>query len=282
MPQPRANNRFGLPASGRELRKALAYTCLIAAGFIVGAPTVYFAITDGGAEYTARGSFWIEATPVQGATSETVARVQAASPWIELLRSRRVLESAETGRGVNAQDLVTLMDREGRVLHVALSSTEPEGVAEELDGLMERYVDLAAELKLSKLEESLVVMEEQLRSVELELAAAERDLERARVGMIDAPGTATSAAMVADEARLARRVRTTESLHDELRSRVEEQRRVRATAVPDVRIIDRATVSARSGTGLGTPIVLAILFACLAAIISGAFLLHGTVASERA
>jgi capsular exopolysaccharide synthesis family protein len=77
--------------------------------------------------------------------------------------------------------------RTGNFLSVALSGANPERIASILNAVMERHVDIAAELKRNILDETLVILEEQLQLMEAELAQAERNLEVFRVTTISLP-----------------------------------------------------------------------------------------------
>jgi capsular exopolysaccharide synthesis family protein len=97
-----------------------------------------------------------------------------------------VLAPRDAARALSDQ-LITRMDREGNFLELSLGGTEPDRIATILNALMERYVALAAELKRARLDETLVILEGQLRSVEVELENSERELEEFRVRTISLP-----------------------------------------------------------------------------------------------
>ena len=172
--------------------------------------------------------------------------------------------------------LVTVMDRSGSFLGLSLTGPDPERVAGIVNSLMERHVEIAADLKRAKLDETAVVLEEQLGITELELARAERDLERFRIARRDAEPREV-AAETTEEERLRRRVRTTEALYTEVRLRVEEARLASASAMPDVRILDRATLTQRSHDAPRALLAALILFGFVGAALAGALLLahHG-------
>lgn len=75
----------------------------------------------------------------------------------------------------------------GNFLGLELSGTNPQRLASTLNSVMERHVSIAAELKRSRLDEQLAILEEQLDTMEIELARAEQDLEEFRVTTISLP-----------------------------------------------------------------------------------------------
>jgi uncharacterized protein involved in exopolysaccharide biosynthesis len=79
------------------------------------------------------------------------------------------------------------LDRKGNFLAVSLSGPEPQQIADVLNAIMERHVSLAAELKQKRLDQAVEILTEQLDTVELALARAERDLEEFRVSTISLP-----------------------------------------------------------------------------------------------
>lgn len=86
-----------------------------------------------------------------------------------------------------SEQLNTDMDMAGNFLELSLSGSDPAKIAAILNDLMNRHVEVAAELKRQKLDETLVILEEQLLRVEEELADAERRLEEYRVTTISLP-----------------------------------------------------------------------------------------------
>lgn len=86
-----------------------------------------------------------------------------------------------------SRNLVTRIDQQGNFLSLALSGDDPEQIARTLNSVMERHVVLAAELKSSRLDEMVQILEEQLVFTENELAQAEQDLEEYRVTTITLP-----------------------------------------------------------------------------------------------
>ena len=86
-----------------------------------------------------------------------------------------------------SEALNTRMAEQGNFLRLSLDGTNPELIASILNALMERHVELAAELKRGQLEEIRAILEEQLRYTEDELARAEQELEEFRVVTITLP-----------------------------------------------------------------------------------------------
>lgn len=83
--------------------------------------------------------------------------------------------------------LVTSMDRSGNFLSLTLNGPDPQRLASTLNAVMARHVAIARELKRSKLDETLIILEEQLQTMERELARAEQDLEEFRIQTISLP-----------------------------------------------------------------------------------------------
>jgi capsular exopolysaccharide synthesis family protein len=91
-----------------------------------------------------------------------------------------VVTPRDAARGL-ATDLWTTMDRQGNFLRLELTGPEPQKVASVLNAVMERHVDVAAELKRAKLDELTSILQEQLRTVEADLTSAEQALESYQV-----------------------------------------------------------------------------------------------------
>jgi len=87
--------------------------------------------------------------------------------------------------------LVTNMDRDGNFIRLSLSGPNPARVASTLNRVMDRHVALAAEVKRAKLDETLEILEGQLRYTESELSSAEQELEEWRVSTISLPSDRT-------------------------------------------------------------------------------------------
>ena len=178
--------------------------------------------------------------------------------------------------------LVTSMDQQGAFLRVGLSGEDPQRVIGVLNAVMARHVELAAELKRSKLGETLAILEEQLGAIERELASAERNLETFRLESSEPASRSAALSQTVEEERLVRRVRTAENLYDEIRMRVEAARLAYASATSDVRILDNAGLSPRKGRDAGLPLALAILFGCLLALVGGAVMVgRASARSDR-
>jgi len=98
----------------------------------------------------------------------------------------QVLSPRDASRDLS-QRLVTGMDRTGNFLSLQLSGTDNEKIASILNAVMDRHVIVAAELKSRKLDETLVILEEQLVVMQAELERAETDLEEFRITTINLP-----------------------------------------------------------------------------------------------
>ncbi len=90
-----------------------------------------------------------------------------------------------------ATRLVTNMDRQGNFLRLQLKGPDPRRVAGVLNAVMERHVEVSAELKRAKLDELTRILEEQLARVEGSLRQAEQDLESYQVRTITMPSEET-------------------------------------------------------------------------------------------
>lgn len=84
-----------------------------------------------------------------------------------------------------------------------------------------------------------------------------------------------------EEGRLERHVLTTTSLYNDIRGRVEAARLAAASAIPDVRILDLATVPTRPTEDRRLPLAAMILFGCVGAALAGAILLDHVDAKFR-
>ncbi len=92
----------------------------------------------------------------------------------------------ERARELGGQ-LRTRMDQQGNFLEIYLDGTNSRQITSVVNALMDRHVAVAAELKRARLDETLVILEDQLRFTEAELAQAERSLEEFRVRTISLP-----------------------------------------------------------------------------------------------
>jgi capsular exopolysaccharide synthesis family protein len=88
--------------------------------------------------------------------------------------------------------LNTRMDRLGNFISLSLSGPDPVRIANTLNAIMDRFVELAADLSRRKLDETLKILEEQYRGSGLALDQAERDLEDFRVRTITLPSDAST------------------------------------------------------------------------------------------
>lgn len=97
-----------------------------------------------------------------------------------------IMHPRDAGRQLSER-LVTGIDQQGNFLSLSLPGRDPEQIASVLNSLMERHVEVAAELKSGRLQETVAILEEQLVYTENELAQAEQDLEEYRVTTITLP-----------------------------------------------------------------------------------------------
>ncbi|MEX0837109.1 MAG: hypothetical protein WD101_02165, partial [Gemmatimonadota bacterium] len=97
-----------------------------------------------------------------------------------------IMHPRDAGRQLSGR-LVTGIDQGGNFLSLSLPGRDPEKIASVLNSLMERHVEVAAELKSGRLQETVAILEEQLVYTENELAQAEQDLEEYRVTTITLP-----------------------------------------------------------------------------------------------
>lgn len=86
-----------------------------------------------------------------------------------------------------AGDLRTRMAENGTFLQIELKGSNPELLAATLNTLAERYVEVAGELKADKLQQITVLLDDQVRSAERELAESEAGLEGFRVATVTLP-----------------------------------------------------------------------------------------------
>jgi len=98
----------------------------------------------------------------------------------------RVLTARDAGQQLRDQ-LQTQIDRAGNFIRLTLSGPNPEKIASILNAVMDRHVTIAAELKRNKLDQTLIVLEEQLTQAEAQLQRSERSLEEFRVSTISLP-----------------------------------------------------------------------------------------------
>jgi capsular exopolysaccharide synthesis family protein len=79
------------------------------------------------------------------------------------------------------EDLQTQLIRGGNFLTLELRGTDPEHIAEVLNAVARRYVEVAANLKRDKLDQLSQILEEQLITAQTNLSQAEAELEGFRV-----------------------------------------------------------------------------------------------------
>ncbi len=82
---------------------------------------------------------------------------------------------------------VRLSSERGSFLVVGLMGTDPELIAETMNAVMRRFVDVATELKKARLQELSKVLQEQVQQQEAKLRAAEGALETFKVATITQP-----------------------------------------------------------------------------------------------
>lgn len=97
-----------------------------------------------------------------------------------------VMTPRDAARILSGQ-LMTGLVGGGNFLAIQLEGSDPERIASILNAVMHRHVQVAADLKRSRLVEASAILEEQLRYTERELADAEQDLEEFRVTTISLP-----------------------------------------------------------------------------------------------
>ena len=84
------------------------------------------------------------------------------------------------------------IQREGNFMTVRLAGSDAEEVATTLNAVVERYVDLTAEIKRARLTELTGIIQEQLQIARQNLSAAEKTLETFRVATITLPSEPAS------------------------------------------------------------------------------------------
>ncbi len=115
--------------------------------------------------------------------------VVAYSPEADLTFS--VTTPREAARGL-ARRVIPRLDRDGNFLRLQLEGRDPVRVASVLTSLMDRLVEVAAELKRRKLDELTVLLREQLDTAEAKLVQAEADLEGYQIATITLPSEEAS------------------------------------------------------------------------------------------
>ncbi len=281
------------PVTGRRRSRMLRTVIVVSAAFAVGVPAAYLAGSASPTMYEAEGALWIDAASTANSSVRAGAAEEASLPghaWIELLRSYVVLDVvaekhlnalgyAESDEPTAVRDaarelthhLMARMDRSGNFLRVAYTDRDPRAAAEILNDVMAHYVEVAADLKQKRLEETTAVQRERLDRVVDELAEAERDLERYRVGTIEPPGDAAEMrlARTVEEVRHQRRVEAVERVYEEVRSQWEAASLAQMSAIPDVRILDAARVPTRGHRPMNLLLALVAFVAIVGAIYAG-------------
>jgi polysaccharide biosynthesis transport protein len=113
-----------------------------------------------------------------------------APPAVAGLAGKTVDFAINAPRNVSidlSKKLMARVDQNGNFLRVDLAGTEPTQVAAIVNGVVQRYVEVAAELKRAKLTELARILDEQLRQAEENLRYAENALESFRVQTITLP-----------------------------------------------------------------------------------------------
>ena len=91
-------------------------------------------------------------------------------------------------------ELRTQVDLSGAFIRVELAGTDPSLVASTVNAVVERHVEVAAELKRAKLTELAEILGDQLEQSRKTLVAAEMALESFRVNTVTLPGERTPVA----------------------------------------------------------------------------------------
>ena len=112
-------------------------------------------------------------------------------PESALAPGERVRFTVRTVRETSAElaeELASAMDLNGNFLRVGLRGNDPVQVAGVLNGIAERFVALAGELKSANLTERTAILEEQLAAARARLDASDASLEAFRAEAIVLPG----------------------------------------------------------------------------------------------
>ncbi|MEM7414173.1 MAG: polysaccharide biosynthesis tyrosine autokinase [Gemmatimonadota bacterium] len=104
----------------------------------------------------------------------------------EALVQFSVLSARDAAMSLNSR-IDARMDRGGNFMSLTMSGRNPEQIASILNAVMDRHVEVAADMQSSKLRETLAILEEQLNIVSDSLDRAERDLQAWRVNTIAMP-----------------------------------------------------------------------------------------------
>lgn len=130
----------------------------------------------------------------QGSVGDSIG-VELGFLWLppagRMGRDRTIEFAVLTPRDASTRlsdQLQTRLPREfGNFMRLELSGTDAARLSRTLNGLTDRYVEVAAELKRSKLDELTAILEEQLLYAQQRLAQAETDLQGFRVQTITLP-----------------------------------------------------------------------------------------------
>lgn len=91
-----------------------------------------------------------------------------------------------------SDELQARMDQEGNFIRLYLTGTDPERITRTLDAVLERHVQIAAQLKRAKQDELTEILAEQLQTVQRDLEMAENELESFRVATVTLPSEEAS------------------------------------------------------------------------------------------
>jgi capsular exopolysaccharide synthesis family protein len=150
-------------------------------------------VSESGDEMTlsARSDDWEirEAAPVGGSIGSDLGFHWTPPPDL-LVRGRviefSVLSPRDAARQL-AESLDVRIDGNGTFLRVAVEGDDPRRITDVVNSVVERYVDVAAELKRAQLDELTEILEEQLTYAEDNLRQAELELENFKVQTISLP-----------------------------------------------------------------------------------------------
>ena len=197
--------------------------------------------------HTASASLWIEGS--RTAEANAIASDVNGKAWVELLRSYAVIEPALTQVGFEGEmkeagaelskNLTVRMDRGDNFLAVAYTDPDPERAVALLSAVVEHYGRVAGELKLTRLEHTVRVLEEQRLAIDETLTEAEAD-----------------------------------ALRREVDQRLATARLAVMSFIPDVRLLDPPSLISRARPGLRLALGFLVLFGAFATIVGSATLLH--------
>jgi succinoglycan biosynthesis transport protein ExoP len=144
---------------------------------------------EGGSLVLSRAETQIDRAPLGQPIGEPIGIAWTApSEVLELGRPVAFsVRSVREAAGLLNQDLNTQMDQTGSFITLSLADRDPVRAAATLNSVMDRQVELAADLKGASLDEQYDIIQEQLAYTQSELAEAERALESFRVQTITLP-----------------------------------------------------------------------------------------------